>query len=169
MDVIWWVTAAVGAIAINLIASELFAWGPRLSDWLMRRAVRRLAPEMQERMQEEWAGHLQTIPLGLWRVVAAAGFYLATRQINVALRVRERQQNPEEKTLQEKASGNIHVINIPVGMGKSVSLPMYLDDVYKVPHHGAKTAYLSRTKVGVFIFRSHDEPEPPSKPTPPKQ
>jgi hypothetical protein len=27
MDVIWWVTAVVGAIAVNLIASELFAWG----------------------------------------------------------------------------------------------------------------------------------------------
>jgi hypothetical protein len=87
MDVIWWVTAAVGAIAINLIASELFAWGPRLSEWLMHRAVRRLAPELQDRMQEEWAGHLQMIPPGLWRIVAASGFYLATRQINVALRV----------------------------------------------------------------------------------
>jgi hypothetical protein len=27
MGVIWWVTAGVTAIAINLIASELFAWG----------------------------------------------------------------------------------------------------------------------------------------------
>jgi hypothetical protein len=88
MDVIWWVTAVVGAIAVNLIASELFAWGPRLSEWLMRCAVRRLAPEMQDRMREEWAGHLQTIPPGLWRIVAAAGFYLAARRINVALRGR---------------------------------------------------------------------------------
>jgi hypothetical protein len=27
MDVIWWVGAVAGAIGINLIASELFAWG----------------------------------------------------------------------------------------------------------------------------------------------
>jgi hypothetical protein len=39
MDVIWWVGAVAGAIGINLIASELFAWGPRLSEWLMHRAV----------------------------------------------------------------------------------------------------------------------------------
>jgi hypothetical protein len=87
MDVIWWVGAVAGAIGINLIASELFAWGPRLSEWLMHRAVRRLVPELRDRMQEEWAGHLQMIPPGLWRIVAAAGFYLATGQINVALRV----------------------------------------------------------------------------------
>jgi hypothetical protein len=103
MDVIWWATAAVGAIGINLIASELFAWGPRLSEWLMRSAVRRLAPEMQERMQEEWAGHLQTIPPGLWRVVSAAGFYLAARQINVALRVRERPENPGRRWKLQRA------------------------------------------------------------------
>jgi hypothetical protein len=152
MDVIWWVTAAVGAIAINLIASELFAWGPRLSDWLMHRAVRRLAPEMQERMQEEWAGHLQTIPPGLWRVVAAAGFYLGTRQINVALRVLAQQ---------EKASRNIYVIDIPVGVGM-VGAMYYL---------GRSKAVLLRQDYvqTAHRFRSHHEPEPPSKPTPPKQ
>jgi hypothetical protein len=100
MDVIWWVTAVVGAIAVNLIASELFAWGPRLSEWLMRCAVRRLAPEMQDRMREEWAGHLQTIPPGLWRIVAAAGFYLATHQINVALRVRSC-ESPRARQIEE--------------------------------------------------------------------
>ena len=103
MDVIWWVATVVGVIAVNLIASELFAWGPRLSEWLMRRAVRRLAPEMQERMHQEWAGLLQTIPPGLWRIVAAAGFYLATPQINVALRVREQEEKLEDKKLQLRA------------------------------------------------------------------
>ena len=62
MDMIWWITAALSAVAMNLIANEFFAWGRRLSECLMRRAVRRLKPEMQERMKEEWSGHLQTIP-----------------------------------------------------------------------------------------------------------
>jgi hypothetical protein len=84
MDVIF--TALLGGVALNLLASEVFAWGPRLSECLMRRAVRRLMPEIQERMQEEWAAHLQTIPPGLWRIVVATGFYLAAVQINVALR-----------------------------------------------------------------------------------
>jgi hypothetical protein len=141
MDVIWWVATVVGVIAVNLIASELFAWGPRLSEWLMRRAVRRLAPEMQERMHQEWAGLLQTIPPGLWRIVEAAGFSLATRQINVALRVRERQEKPEEKTVWEEVSEKIERtegtafdvdIKFSVGMGKSAMISKYLNDYVKV-------------------------------------
>jgi hypothetical protein len=178
MDVIWWVTAAVGAIAVNLIASELFAWGPRLSEWLMRRAVTRLAPEMQERMQEEWAGHLQTIPPGLWRIVAAAGFYLATRQINVALRVRERQEKPEQKTLQEKVSGKIEGIafSVDVGMVKSAFLTEYRNRLthrshYTVTHLNRYTnTHLDRYTNFLNGYTKmkegkdpHDEPEPPSE------
>jgi hypothetical protein len=102
MDMIAWIAAALSAVALNLIASELFVWGPRISECLMRRAVRRLTPEIQERMKEEWAGHLQTIPPGLWRVVAAAGFYLAAHEINVVLRVRygaEQEEAPGDDSL----------------------------------------------------------------------
>jgi hypothetical protein len=99
MDVIWWISATLSAVALNVIASELFAWGPRLSEVLMRCAVRRLTPEMQERMQEEWAGHLHTIPPGLWRIVAATGFYLAAHELNVTPRVRDNVEQGE-------ASGN---------------------------------------------------------------
>lgn len=118
-NLIWWFTATAGAIAINLIASELFAWGPRLSEWLMRRAVRRVAPQMRDRMQEEWAGHLQTIPPGLWRIVAAIGFCLATRQINVAVRVRKQRK---------KAKSKVEGITLTVGpgMGKSAVVIEYL-------------------------------------------
>jgi hypothetical protein len=153
MDVIWWVTAAIGAIAGNLIASELFAWGPRLSERLMCGAVRRLAPEMQERLREEWAGHLQTIPPGLWRIVAAAGFYVATHQINIALRVWERQENPEETTLQEKASGKIEgtILNVNVGMTKSAVLNAYVSRYAKIEGKG-----------WVLIPDPRDEPEPQS-------
>jgi hypothetical protein len=154
MDVIWWVTAAIGAIAGNLIATELFAWGPRLSERLMCGAVRRLAPEMQERMREEWAGHLQTIPPGLWRIVAAAGFYVATHQINIALRVWERQENPEETTLQEK-KGKIEgtILNVNVGMTKSAVLNAYVSRYAKIEGKG-----------WVLIPDPRDEPEPQSTP-----
>jgi hypothetical protein len=89
MDVIWWIIAFIGAVIVNLLASELFVWSPPLSEWITRRAVRRLAPDIRSRMEEEWTAHLQTIPAALWRIVAAAGFYLAVRQINVAVRVRD--------------------------------------------------------------------------------
>jgi hypothetical protein len=170
MDVIWCVTAVTGAIGINLIASELFAWGPRFSECLMRCAVRRLAPEMQDRMQEEWAGHLQTIPLGLWRIVEAAGFYIASRQINIALRVRERQENPEKNTLQERVSGkfegrgtlSVNINVVQVGMWKADLLTNYLK-------YYDKNKDLFQYKDGFKELYSSDEPEPPSKPTPPKR
>jgi hypothetical protein len=161
MGLIWWITAILGAIALNLIASELFAWGPRLSECLMRHAVRRLAPEIQERMQEEWAGHLQTIPPGLWRVVAAEGFYLATHQINVALRVRERQE-AEENTRQEKVSWKIEgTLSVGTGMGKSAHLNAYLSRHLKEVKDGKKEWDLD--------LYPYVEPKPPSKPTRPKQ
>jgi hypothetical protein len=151
MDVIWWVTAVAGAIGINLIASELFAWGPRFSECVMRHAVGRLVPEMQDRMQEEWTGHLQTIPPGLWRIVAAAGFYLATREINVALRVRERQE--------KQTSGEIQIVH--AGMSNAIYL-----SAYQNRHAGdMKEGKQER----VFVLHLHDEPHPPSKPTPPKR
>lgn len=92
MDVIWWLVAFGVGIIGNLIASELFGWSPRIAEWLVHRAARRLAPGMQERMIEEWQAHLQAIPGGLSRIVAALGFLVATRQINVALKVREREK-----------------------------------------------------------------------------
>ncbi len=105
MDLIVFLGAIAGGILINLIASELFAWGPWLSELLLRRAVQRLAPEMQHRMHEEWTGHLQAIPPGLWRIVAAAGFVLATHQINVALQVRDRPTRRQRKQPLTMVSG----------------------------------------------------------------
>jgi hypothetical protein len=92
MDVIWWITAVLGAVIVNLIASELFTWGPRCSEWITRRAVRRLAPEIRGRMAEEWTGHLHSMPPGLWRIVAGFGFYIAVREINLAWGVRAEEQ-----------------------------------------------------------------------------
>jgi hypothetical protein len=159
MDVIWWVTAVAGAIGINLIASELFAWGPRFSEYVMRRAVRRLAPEMQDRMQEEWTGHLQTIPPGLWRIVAAAGFYLATREINVALRVRERQ---------EKQTSGEHIV--PAGLSNALVPAGLSNAIYLSAYQNRHAGDIKEGKQGrVLVLHLHDEPHPPSKPTPPKR
>jgi hypothetical protein len=83
MGLIEWIGAILGGIAINLVASELFAWGPRLSECLTRWAVRRLPVEMQERMREEWAGHLHALT-SLSRTFAAIGFVLAAYRIKVS-------------------------------------------------------------------------------------
>jgi hypothetical protein len=83
MGLIEWIGAILGGIAINLIASELFAWGPRFSNWLTRWAVRRLPIAMQGRLGEEWADHLDALhPLS--RTLAAIGFALAACRIRVS-------------------------------------------------------------------------------------
>jgi hypothetical protein len=66
------------AIVCGVLANELFAWGPRLSDLLMKIAVDRMSPKLQERMREEWQAHLDALPGGLSKLSAAAGFLLST-------------------------------------------------------------------------------------------
>lgn len=83
MGLIEWIGAILGGIAINLIANELFAWGPRFSEWLTRWAVWRLPVEMQERLREEWSAHLDALhPVS--RTLAAIGFVLAAYRVKVS-------------------------------------------------------------------------------------
>lgn len=82
MGLIEWIGAILGGIAVNLIASELFAWGPCLSKWLTRWAIWRLPVEMQERLREEWSAHLDALH-PLTRTLAAIGFLLAAYRVRV--------------------------------------------------------------------------------------
>ena len=83
MGLIEWIGAILGGIAINLIANELFAWGPRFSEWLTRWAVWRLPVEIQQRLREEWSAHLDALhPLS--RTLAAIGFVLAAHRVRVS-------------------------------------------------------------------------------------
>jgi hypothetical protein len=56
----------------------LFAWGPRLSNLLLKIAVNRMSLKLRERMREEWQAHLNALPGGLSKLSAAAGFLLST-------------------------------------------------------------------------------------------
>jgi hypothetical protein len=66
------------AIVCGILANELFAWGPRLSDLLLKIAIKRMPAKLQERMREEWQAHLDTLPGGLSKLGAAASFVLST-------------------------------------------------------------------------------------------
>jgi hypothetical protein len=59
------------SIAITLLIAEVYVWLPRLSDWLVDRAVLRLADEMQDRYREEWKSHLHSLPNSIVRLVEA--------------------------------------------------------------------------------------------------
>ena len=66
------------AIVCGILANELFAWGPRLSNLLLKIAVNRMSLKLRERMREEWQAHLDALPGGLSKLSAAAGFLLST-------------------------------------------------------------------------------------------
>jgi hypothetical protein len=66
------------AVVCGILANELFAWGPRFSDLLLKIAINRMSPKLQERMREEWQAHLNALPGGLSKLSAAAGFLLST-------------------------------------------------------------------------------------------
>jgi hypothetical protein len=66
------------AIICGILANELFAWGPRFSDLLLKIAVKRMSPKLKDRMREEWQAHLDTLPGGLSKLGAAASFLLST-------------------------------------------------------------------------------------------
>jgi hypothetical protein len=68
----------VVAIVCGILANELFAWGPRLSNLLLKIAVNRMSPRLRDRMREEWQAHLDVLPGGLSKLSAAAGFLLST-------------------------------------------------------------------------------------------
>jgi hypothetical protein len=85
------------AIVCGILANELFAWGPRLSDLLLKIAVNRMSPKLQERMREEWQAHLDALPGGISKLSASAGFLLSTfwgfrryRQDEIPIEIEER-------------------------------------------------------------------------------
>lgn len=73
------------AIAVSALgkvsADEAKAWMPRLTDLLIEAAARRLPDGDRERYREEWRSHVLEVPGDVSKLVAAAGFIVAARQI----------------------------------------------------------------------------------------
>jgi DNA-binding CsgD family transcriptional regulator len=65
----------------NLLAGELAAWGPRLADKIVSRAARKLLPELEERMLEEWDALLSDIPGGFSKVMTALSLFYSHQKI----------------------------------------------------------------------------------------
>jgi hypothetical protein len=70
------------SVLIAILVIELYAWLPRISEWLLEFAVHRLRPEDQERCREEWKAQLNCLPNTVVRVIHAFSLMPAAGQIN---------------------------------------------------------------------------------------
>jgi hypothetical protein len=74
--------AVGGAVLARLIADELKAWSPWITQKLIKAAVSQLAESQRERFSEEWLSHLNEIPGDLTKIGVALGFLLAAGKMN---------------------------------------------------------------------------------------
>ncbi len=65
--------ATVGAIATNVLASELYDWTPIWARRLIELAVLQLPDSCREQYREEWLAHLEELPGGLHKLRHALG------------------------------------------------------------------------------------------------
>jgi lipopolysaccharide/colanic/teichoic acid biosynthesis glycosyltransferase len=75
-----WIGAALGAVAVKVLADEFKDWSPRIAQVLLRAAVRRAPADLQERWSEEWAAHLNDTPGALGKIFLALGFNFAAAE-----------------------------------------------------------------------------------------
>lgn len=69
-------------IAIGVFLMEAYAWLPKISKWLVERAVCRVCAEDQERRREEWNADLDALPNSLAKLVHAVSNCGAAHRIN---------------------------------------------------------------------------------------
>lgn len=89
MGLIEMLLAAVGAILLAAFigglgqqaADEFKAWTPRMVRALIRRAARRLPPDLRTRMEEEWSAHAADVPGEVGKILSALGFAVASFRI----------------------------------------------------------------------------------------
>src|SRR5262245_43459155 len=63
--------AVLTSLITSIIADEFLQWSPKLSNWIIRRSVKILPPDLRERMQEEWLAHAEAIPGKVSRLIHA--------------------------------------------------------------------------------------------------
>jgi hypothetical protein len=68
-------------VLVGLAIMEVYAWLPRLSLWLVDRAVSKLPSDDQERCREEWKAALEALPNTTVRLLHALSFHWAALRI----------------------------------------------------------------------------------------
>ena len=69
------------AVLARLVADDIKAWLPKITDRLVERAVKRLPGSERERFAEEWRSHVNDTPGDVSKLFVAAGLQRASRII----------------------------------------------------------------------------------------
>jgi hypothetical protein len=70
------------AVVGRLFSSEIDAWTPRLVDWLINRAVKRLPSDLQIRMDEEWRTFINDTPGKIVKLLRAFGLSRGASEVS---------------------------------------------------------------------------------------
>lgn len=81
--------AVLGALALQLLGSELYDRAPRLSRALIRCAVKRLPNGVRHRYEEEWLAHQAECPGNLSKLVHGVGCFLCAPRVSAVVRLDE--------------------------------------------------------------------------------
>ena len=71
------------SVVVGVLLVEAYAWLPKISEWLIERAVRRLPVETQERCREEWKADSHSLPNSGVKLLHALSLSCAANQINI--------------------------------------------------------------------------------------
>lgn len=104
--------SAIGSIASNLIASELYDRAPSIAAWLIEHAVRRLPEHERDRYREEWLAHLDEYPGKLSHVWHSLGCFFGASAVARAAGAKRstsytkdaQHQLQQEKRIQENSA-----------------------------------------------------------------
>jgi hypothetical protein len=70
------------SVIVGILIVEAYVWLPKISEWLIERAVQRLRSEDQDRCREEWKAGLDALPNTVIKLVHALSYLGAARRIN---------------------------------------------------------------------------------------
>ena len=72
----WVVTVLLPAVVVPLLLNVFTDWSPRLAQWIVDRASRRMPKRYRDRCADEWRAYLADIPGGLSKLAVALGYWV---------------------------------------------------------------------------------------------
>lgn len=156
---IWAVLAAIGAIVgallLNVLASEAYSWFPRIANWLIRFHVARLPAPLQERMREEWEALVIDTPGHLSKLLCALDLFRAIP----SLRHAHSYPGVPHRPLFDTTWRVVDVLVAGIGLVFALPLSLIIAAAIKVTSRGpvfVRTPMLGRHRreFGLYGFRT---------------